>query len=309
DRLQQVEGTRDFLRCSRCHSVVIDSIPHDHELESLYPSVYSFQPNVAKSQSLLKQWVAALEHRLFFGLQYQFQARAVLNAVGHSSARGKRLLDIGCGRGLRLLEFHKLGFQSVGLDVLPEVVESIKRDLNLDAVCVDASQLDAHFDPSTFDVVTAFQLIEHMPNVAQLIATIYRVLKPGGLIGIAVPLVDGVHARLFGDRWIGVTEAPRHISLPTQQGLLTLLGNAGFESPRVRADEFLNCSGVLAMSLLPAVSLTHAYGQSRLSAILPRLFGAVLTIPSGLFTIYENYIARQPSVGFITARKPLVPKC
>jgi hypothetical protein len=154
-------------------------------------------------------------------------------------------------------------------------------------------------------LVTAFYLLEHVPDVEQVLAGCLRVLKPGGWLAAVVPICDGLQARLFGPRWLHVTEAPRHLSLPSRRGLIFAAERVGFESAQLSSDSALNCAGIVAGSLLPGSDLTSAYGRRRwVVPMLRRLAGGVCAVAALPACLAENYLLGRTSHGILLARKP-----
>jgi SAM-dependent methyltransferase len=298
DRLGHVPGTRTFLRCRACGSAVLDPLPRADELAAFYPPVYTFSAK-GHGCGLVRRALAAAEYRLFFAPQYRAQVRAVTRACG-ADGRGRALLDVGAGHGLRLLEFRRLGFAVRGLDLVPEAVRYLETELGIPADCGDVTDLPRLYPPGSFDVVTAFHLVEHVPDVARLLADVFAVLKPGGTFAAATPLLDSPQARLFGKRWVGVTEAPRHLTVATRAGLRAACAAAGFVDIRFAPDAALNCAGAAGLSLLPGAAATHA-GRPR--GLLTRALGGVAMLAALPVCWAEGRLGR-PALGVVTARKP-----
>ncbi|HXD87485.1 MAG TPA: class I SAM-dependent methyltransferase [Urbifossiella sp.] len=303
DRLGFVPGHRTFLRCRSCGSAVLDPLPHTDDLPGFYPPVYSF--TLELGQSRFKRWLSQAEYRLFFRPQYRAQVRRVMRACGWKRGDGKKLLDVGCGRGLRLLEFRRLGFDVHGLDVQADVVRYLQEELNIPAECADVSAMNRFHAPNSFDLITTFFLIEHIPDVREALAAMFELLKPGGWVAAAVPFVDCVQAGWFGKNWINVREAPRHLSLPTQAGMTEACRAAGFENVAIVPDSALNCAGQIASSLLPGATLTHVYGQSRIKPLLARAVGAGVMFASVPWCLFENRVIGRISLGIAMAQKPV----
>ena len=302
DRLGFVPGERTFLRCRACGSAVLDPLPRTEELPAFYPPVYSFTLELGGSR--FKRLLSKAEYHLYFRPQYTAQVRRVMRACGWKNGTGKKLLDVGCGRGLRLLEFRRLGFDVHGLDVQEDVVRYLRDDLKIPAECADVTSMSRMYPTGSFDLITTYFLIEHIPNVREAFAAMFDLLKPGGWVAAAVPLVDSVQARVFGRKWINATEAPRHLSLPTQKGIEQVCRSAGFESATILPDSALNCAGQIASSLIPGATLTHVYGQNRLLPLLARAVGAGAMLASVPWCLFENRVLGRPPLGVILARKP-----
>ncbi|MFO0799782.1 MAG: class I SAM-dependent methyltransferase [Gemmataceae bacterium] len=300
DRLGHVPGERTFLRCRACGSAVLDPLPRTDELPGFYPPVYTFSAG-GHGGGLLRRAVAAAEYRLFFAPQYRAQVKAVTRACGSAGA-GRTLLDVGCGHGLRLVEFRRLGFAVHGLDLQPEAVAYLRAELNVPAECGDVTALPRLYAPASFDVVTAFHLIEHVPDVEQLLADVATVLKPGGTLVAATPLVDAPQVRLFGKRWAGVTEAPRHVALASREGLRRACARAGFGDVSFFPDSALGCAGVVGLSVVSGSSVTRAY-SGPLRGLLARLAGGAVTLAALPWCLFENHVLRRPPLGIIVTRK------
>ncbi|HMP04527.1 MAG TPA: class I SAM-dependent methyltransferase [Gemmatales bacterium] len=298
DRLGHAPGAWGFDRCLRCGSARLTPWPRAEELASFYPPVYSFTTDLGR-QSVLKSLLAQVEYQVFYAPQYAAQVRIVCRAMRRTRGQGVRMLDVGCGRGLRLDGFARRGFKVTGADFQPEVIAELKQR-GFGGVVSDIDHLSDHFPPGTFDLITAFYVLEHVPDVAATLAQCRRLLRPGGWLAAAVPLGDGLQANVLGRRWIHVGEAPRHLSLPSSRGLESAVRAAGFTAVRIVPDAALNAAGALASSLIPAASLTHAYGGAGGGgALVRRLIGGVVTVLAGPLMWLEGHLLRRPGHGIV----------
>jgi hypothetical protein len=119
-----------------------------------------------------------------------------------------------------------------------------------------------------------------------------------------VPLRDCVQAGIFGSHWINVVEAPRHLSLPTQQGMREACQAVGFHRVEIRPDSVLNCAGQIGSSAIPGGTLTHVYGGGAMMALVKRLIGAGVTLAAVPFCYIENNVLSRISLGIVLAQKP-----
>jgi 2-polyprenyl-3-methyl-5-hydroxy-6-metoxy-1,4-benzoquinol methylase len=107
-----------------------------------------------------------------------------------------RLLDIGCAFGPFLYAAREAGWDVTGMDVSPEAVTHVQETLNIPAV--SGSILDAATVGSlggSYDIVTMWYVIEHVPQLAELLTTVRGLLRPGGIFAFATPYARGVSAR------------------------------------------------------------------------------------------------------------------
>lgn len=304
DRLEYVPGVWSFWSCRQCGSAMLVPHPRPEQLASFYPPVYGFTPD-ANRAGTLGRWLARMEYRWFFQPQYAAQARRVLRGIGWNGERGQRLLDVGCGRGLRLLAFRERGFEVHGMDFQPEVVEYLKSSLGIPAKVCPIDRLGEHFKPAAFDLLTAFFVMEHLPDLDAMLGSCLDVLKPGGWFVGAVPLVDHLQVRCFGKRWVGISEAPRHLSLPSRKGLVEVCRRAGFTEISLRPDTVLACASHVGLSLFPSAATSHVYGSGGLLRTGKRLLAGAATLASVPWCSLENTVLNRPAQALVFARKPM----
>lgn len=270
---------------------MLQPFPRTEELPAFYPPVYTFSPELAKSS--LKRLLSSVEYRLFFRPIYRAQVRIVDRHVRSRDRKPGKLLDIGCGRGLRLLDFQRLGYGVHGMDFVADSVEYVQNTLGIPAVSSDAGNLADCFPPHTFDVITAFHVVEHVTELDSAMRAVRRLLRPGGWFAAAVPLVDSPQSRVLGKRWIAVADAPRHVAVPSRLGMKKLCNRYGFDpaSLVIAADSALSNAALIPMSLLPGSSTTDSYSGGRLLATAQRLIAAACTFPAWLAAFTENLLA------------------
>jgi len=111
---------------------------------------------------------------------------------------GERLLDLGCGGGRHAFEAARRGAKVIAFDAGPDEVVKVRDVLGAmvdageisDPTGTGAVQGDAlrlPFPDGAFDRVIAAEVLEHIPDDADAIAELVRVLRPGGLIAVTVP--------------------------------------------------------------------------------------------------------------------------
>jgi 2-polyprenyl-3-methyl-5-hydroxy-6-metoxy-1,4-benzoquinol methylase len=155
------------------------------------------------------------------------QALAVLRG-----AAGNKLLDVGCAEGYFLKLAQKSGCEVTGLDFNPVSVEIARRVLGASTVYqYSVEELGERFPGKQFDVVTVFEVLEHMANPYQTVCSINKLLKAGGTLLLSVP---------GNRRWPSlfhpeVDAPPHHLTLWTEEALRGLLERAGFRVHQVRA--------------------------------------------------------------------------
>jgi ubiquinone/menaquinone biosynthesis C-methylase UbiE len=95
-------------------------------------------------------------------------------------AAGKRVLDIGCGTGYGVAEMAPAAAFAVGIDAVAAAVPGA-------LVFVQASATALPFKSESFDLITAFEVIEHLTDWQQMLAEARRVLHPDGILLVSTP--------------------------------------------------------------------------------------------------------------------------
>ena len=122
------------------------------------------------------------QHSIFFNRFFdyfqKFAIRRALNTL-QISVSGKKILDIGCGRGRWIKFYNSLGGITTGVDLSPEAINKC-REKGLQAIQCDITELP--FKNNTFDIVNSVTVLHHIPYEQQkrVVSELYRVLKPQG---------------------------------------------------------------------------------------------------------------------------------
>ncbi|MEK7654135.1 MAG: class I SAM-dependent methyltransferase [Patescibacteria group bacterium] len=132
------------------------------------------------------------------------------------SDKKAKILDFGVGSGAFLKSIHERGYQNLyGCDIDNYTAEEVRPFIK------DFKTFDASFDKfphpdQSFDVVTAWEVFEHLENPHNAIREVHRVIKPGGLLIMSVPNIFHIVSRLvflkrgLFPRW---NETNNHISM------------------------------------------------------------------------------------------------
>jgi SAM-dependent methyltransferase len=141
-----------------------------------------------------------------------------------------RLLDIGFGAGTLLDVAQDLGWEASGVEVSLPAVEQA-RSKNLDVR--HGGLRDASYPDNWFDVVTASEILEHLPEPVEDLREIVRILRPGGLFWATTPSARAISFRLMNLNW-SVISPPEHIQLYSLTGARSMLKEAGFKNIRFK---------------------------------------------------------------------------
>lgn len=140
------------------------------------------------------------------------------------------LLDVGCSTGSFVKLAMESGFVAEGIDLSAPAISYGRDQLGLRLRCEDftAGTLAA----SSFDVVTMWATLEHLPDPGAFIAEAHRVLRPSGVLALTVPNHGSATQRVLGrrHRYVGVD----HLNYFTSRNLTRLVETHGFRTQVVR---------------------------------------------------------------------------
>jgi SAM-dependent methyltransferase len=103
-------------------------------------------------------------------------------------ASGARVLDLGCGAGYGTAELAGRGRTAMGIDLAPEAIDHARSAYPLANISfVPASVTAVPFRDGSFDLITAFEVIEHLDNWRALLSEGRRLLHPNGFFLVSTP--------------------------------------------------------------------------------------------------------------------------
>lgn len=207
------KGDHDFVRCTACGLVSIRPIPTPEALAAHHEASYQ-----AGGYAV---FAAADAIRATI-------ARQRLAAVRHLAPAGP-WLDVGCSTGAFLAEATRAGLSAHGLEVSSAAVAEVRaRGLSAQQGSVEG------FAPAhPFAVVTAFDVLEHLPDPAAFVRRVRGWLVPSGLLVLTVPNRASPMARIMGRHWFYYA-APDHVHYFTPATIRRLLAEAGYRDIGVR---------------------------------------------------------------------------
>jgi SAM-dependent methyltransferase len=165
-----------------------------------------------------------------------------------------RLLDFGCGPGYFVERAARRGWRAEGV----EVGEWAQRAASERGVTtVHVGRLAAQrFPDGCFDVVTANQVLEHLPAPREELAEIRRVLRPGGLLYVEVPNYRRISILVGRDRF-ELNYPMAHVNYFTPATLRRLAEACGFDVLRTSTHGGLNWENLLGRPIASAENDAH----------------------------------------------------
>jgi SAM-dependent methyltransferase len=136
--------------------------------------------------------VGELSERYLQGRAIRFAA--TLKGI---SDRAGRLLDVGCGTGAFMAAAAANGWEPVGVELSEDAVNLAHRKTGLRVLCGDLC-VDDLVEPESFDAVTLWGVLEHVPNAEMLLSACSRLLRPNGYLLLETPNPQGLFRLIAG---------------------------------------------------------------------------------------------------------------
>jgi len=212
----------EYVKCAVCKMVYVRSRLAETELGEETERLAKTQHLAnAKIESDYSDFIRAVIHNPRLRLMKPYR-------------HNDRLLDIGCGNGAFMYSAEKNGWKASGVE-LSENNASYARDkrgLNVRT----GTLFDAKFPEAYFDVVTLWEVVEHLDSPLQNLREVNRILRTGGAILLSTPNINSLARYLVHCRWeIFLPES--HLYLFSQGTLRTLLKKTGFRALKLWTED------------------------------------------------------------------------
>jgi SAM-dependent methyltransferase len=203
--------------CNTCRLVRTEPISSDSELEQYYNLPY-YGDGKKKFINLAEAFTDFSNYR---------RARSILSQLNNTQKYPetpvRKILDIGCGRGTLLKILKRMRCECYGLERAEFPGDGPDRGIHF----YSGKLIDISFEESFFDTVIIWHVIEHVDDPILMIQETARILRPGGVLVIAVPNFGSFQAGIFRESWFHL-DLPRHRYHFTPDILLQLLDRNGF---------------------------------------------------------------------------------
>lgn len=217
-------GYRDefeYLECARCGCLQNVTVPDD--LGRYYGDNYYSVKTRERKANRAYEAIKSARTRAFLGdggwvggaLLQKFGPPGIPPWIKHAGARqDSRILELGCGTGDALRAMRSEGFTRLtGADPF------LKDDIRV-APGLDIYKADVHALKGQFDFIVLEHAFEHIPAQRATLDAMAKLLAPGGVIVIAIPVL-GQAWRHYGVNWFQL-DAPRHLFLHTERSFRQL---------------------------------------------------------------------------------------
>lgn len=295
-------GVRDYVtgetfelrRCVACG--VVFTWPQPTSLNRFYPVRYRQYGGL--TQGILK-------------FIYNRRVRAWVRELGPSGLA----LEVGCGAGWMLGALRRQNWRVVGVE---RSVTSAVTAAAASGVSVFVGDLGGLRPEPRFDLIILFQVLEHLPDPLGTLQQVTKLLKPGGIVVLAVPNLEGWQARVAGRSWFHL-DVPRHLYHFSKRSLFRILSQVGLVVRCTRFCSFEHDPYGWVQSLLnqlgyPQNLLTKMLmGVDRRAVLTPvgltmAVAGGLLLVPSFLLAM-ASWAAGAGALVEVVSTKPKREEC
>lgn len=259
-----VKGERAFGRCPRCDLERQYPIPGAAELRAYYERNY-------RGEGRLRAMFAA---EAMIGVRASHRLREVRPYL----AAG-RWLDVGASGGAFVAAARAAGVDAVGIELAQGAVDQA-RELGRPVTRASIEDHAATTEGPAYDAITAFDVLEHVPDPRSFVAAARRLLRPGGTLALTVPNQRAWSRRLMGRHWYFYIP-DGHLYCFNARNLQMLLARETFEVVKV-ASTWKPITYRYALSQLQVLNPRVDAALRPLQAMMPsRMADAALSLPLG----------------------------
>jgi 2-polyprenyl-3-methyl-5-hydroxy-6-metoxy-1,4-benzoquinol methylase len=196
-----------LCQCESCKFIFSRKIPSSEELEKYYKAYGS------------SSYLSPITIKRYNELLDQFEPYRKTN----------KILDAGCGAGYFLDEAKKRGWQIYGTELSDKAIQiCTEKGIKMKKGFVDPS----NYEPNTFDIITSFEVIEHINNPQSELKNFNIILRDGGLVYITTPNFNSI-LRYHLKAKYNVISYPEHLSYYTKTTLKKMFELNGFKKLKI----------------------------------------------------------------------------
>ncbi len=267
-----------IYRCAVCDFEWVYPTPADQTLNQVYEGEYFAGAGLGYDDYFVKE---AVSH------QRKAEARAAL-LCRLTPERG-RLLDFGAANGIFVSSARGMGWDAIGVE--PSSAARARAAENIRPMLV--SNFAEAVNQGPFNVVTCWDVLEHLSNPLQTLKELSFQLNEGGLLAAVVPVIENLNARFFPETW-DQYKPPEHLNFFSRKSLRIALERVVGPVVHVESawQRYGRVFGIGERSRTGA-TLALGYLEARLASGLAKL----RILPSRWFEDSVLMVARKPAAG------------
>ena len=251
-----------LVKCQSCKFVFCEPIPTSVELEKHYEN---YGRNDYLSPLTVKRYHEILD---------TFEPYRKTN----------KLIDVGCGIGYFLEEAKKRGWEVYGTEYTEEAIEICSnKGISMQKGVLTPS----NYHLESFDIITSFEVIEHINNPREELNNFYKLLRKGGLVYVTTPNFNSILRYRLKSEY-NVICYPEHLSYYTPKTLNKVFIQSGFKTKKITTTgfSFTRLKTSIGKSNQPIISKKSDDEKIRNLAESNKLVGALKVTINQLLTFF-----------------------
>ncbi len=206
--------TFSIVQCDSCGFKFTNPRPQETDLGKYYKSEDYVSHSNTKKGFINSTYQSVRKYTLLKKLQL----------ISKYFKTGK-ILDIGCGTGEFLNTCKSAKWQTLGIEPDVDARQMAIKNFGLDVR--EEDELTGLPDAS-FDVISMWHVLEHVPRLNERVEELKRLIKPNGIIIIAVPNCNSLDAKIYKEEWAAY-DVPRHLYHFTPKDIDALFAKQGLK--------------------------------------------------------------------------------
>lgn len=303
DHLEGVPGQWNFRQCGRCDSLFLDPRPTRSAVGKAYSSesYFTHEPGAKSHAADNGDSVAWRLANGYLNSRFGCSRRPALSAgkwiipllvpirqqldcfYRHLPNMTGVVLDVGCGNGAFLLRAAEAGWHVQGIEPDPVAAEQAAAS----GFPVHHGDVMRFTSDKKFDVITLSHVFEHLHDPEAVLSKCRQLLRPGGMLWMAMPNMEGLGHRIYRQAWFPL-DPPRHLLLPSRRALKRLCAQAGFTQL-----EFLRRGRIGASGMRECAARASALGIATGPAWLWNVLISILSVFSPRWSEEFIVVARM----------------
>lgn len=269
-RLYCRKGSADYHINEQAGIIFLGKMPDVQEMESY--------ANEQFTEGAYKDYLDAKQLKLL-------TANERLDKISAYSS-GKKILDIGCAAGFFLEAAKARGFEVRGIEFASAAIAEASPEVRDKIIQGNIPEVLGRWK-NEFDIITAFDIIEHMLDPVKFVSDVKKALRPGGLLVISTPDTGHYLRYLMRAHW-PMLQPFQHTVLFSRDAMRAMLLAGGYQDVQVHATHKFLTPLYLAKQLRETNRMLAAVMTPLLAAVPRALTARSFRINIGEFIIFAR---------------------
>ena len=219
--VRYIKNSYMVMRCRGCGLIYIHPMPTSERLRDYYNQGY-FRGDKQKYG-----YINYVEGREYLEQNFRRSARTIAK-----STSGRKILDVGCAAGFFLSALGSV-WDKWGIEICSEMANYARDKFGVKVI--EGEIIDLSADVGEFDVITMWDVLDHMRDPFTTIRLVREKLAPDGLLVLTIGDCEALFAKVLGKRWY-LLIPPTHVYYFSKRTITLLLEGNGFTVEKIERE-------------------------------------------------------------------------